>query len=114
MKISRVDSDDHAVVQVEGSLSVENLSQFEEELQGALKKGLHILIDLENLVFIDSSSLGVIVVFYTKLQAQKKHLILLNVSREINEMFSITGLSKRVKMSSSLDAALEHIRSNEL
>lgn len=114
MKIFGQDNEQYLLLRVEGSLSVENLNRFEGELNKAYESGKHIFIDLSKIVFIDSSSLGVIVVLFTKLLAQKRHLVLLNVNRDIGEMFTITGLSKRVHMSYSLEEALQFIRNTEL
>ncbi len=114
MKIIRETKEEYMLLRVEGSLSVENLNRFEGELNKTLEKGMHVFLDLSKLVFIDSSSLGVIVVFYSKLLEQKCHLVLLNVNRDIGEMFSITGLSKRVHMSYSIEEALQFIRNTEI
>lgn len=114
MKITIKEEDIYLLLGVEGSLSVENLNRFEGELNKALEVKKHVFIDLSKLVFIDSSSLGVIVVFFTKLLAQKCHLVLINVNRDIRDMFSITGLSKRVHMSISIEEALQYIRNTEL
>lgn len=114
MKIFEQDNENYLLLRVEGSLSVENLTRFEGELNKSLESGKHVFVDLSKLVFIDSSSLGVIVVFYTKLLEAKRHLVLLNVNRDIGEMFAITGLSKRVHMSYSLEEALQFIRNTEI
>ncbi|PKL41203.1 MAG: hypothetical protein CVV44_00770 [Spirochaetae bacterium HGW-Spirochaetae-1] len=112
MKLHSQYTEDYFLLKVEGSLSVETLNTFEHELLNAHNKGLHIIIDFSSLVFIDSSSLGVIVVFFTKQISVKKHLVLLNVGKDIMEMFEITGLSKRVHIFSSLDRALDYIHKN--
>jgi len=110
MKISKNIDDNYILMTIEGSLSVENLRHFEQEMHEALDKNLDLIIDLSEVVFIDSSSLGVIVVFFTKLNNINRHLVLLNVNKDIYEMFSITGLAKRVKICNSLDDALDHIK----
>lgn len=114
MKVFKKEEENYLLLSIEGSLSVENLNRFEGELNKAIDTKKHLFLDLSKLAFIDSSSLGVIVVVFTKLLAQKCHLVLLNVNRDIREMFSITGLSKRVHMSSSIEEALQYIRNTDL
>jgi anti-anti-sigma factor len=109
MKINVHNEEKYTLVEVEGSLSVESLNYFEKKLQGAYERGLNIIIDFSSLVFIDSSSLGLILVYFTKQTGNKKHLVLMKVNRDIYEMFNITGLSRRVKIFDSLDTALAHI-----
>ena len=105
MKINTQNEKNYTLIEVEGSLSVETLNYFEKKLQAAYERELDIILDFSGLVFIDSSSLGLIVVYFTKQMNSNRHLVLLRVNRDIYEMFNITGLSRRVQIFESLDDA---------
>jgi len=103
MKITTEIKDEFVLINVKGTLSIENISPFETLLNKYVDEKKHILIDLSEMTFIDSSSLGIIVVYYTKSEKNNKHFSLIN--GDIMQMFKITGLDKRIKIFDNLDAA---------
>jgi len=105
MKITTEMKDEFVLINVKGTLSIENISPFETLLNKYVDEKKHILIDLSEMTFIDSSSLGIIVVYYTKSEKNNKHFSLLNINGDIMQMFKITGLDKRIKIFDNLDAA---------
>jgi len=109
MKVSAESMKNHTVVTVKGTLSIENISPFETLLKKYVDSGSHILINLSDLTFIDSSSLGIIVVYYTKSEKNNKHFALVNVNQDIMQMFKITGLDKRINIFKSINEATEKL-----
>lgn len=107
MKITTEMKDNFVLIHVKGTLSIENISPFETLLNKYVDEKAHILIDLSEMTFIDSSSLGIIVVYYTKSEKNNKHFSLLNINGEIMQMFKITGLDKRIKIFDDLDSAVK-------
>ena len=65
--------------------------------------------DLSEMTFIDSSSLGIIVVYYTKSEKNSKHFSLININGDIMQMFKITGLDKRIKIFDNLESAAQNL-----
>jgi len=98
--------DTYSIISFKGSLSVENLNILEETLSKYYIKEHNIIIDLENISFIDSSSLGILVVYYTRLMEINKKLIVVKVNEEIKKLLEMTGISKKILIARSVDEAL--------
>lgn len=59
-------------------------------------EGVNIVLDFENVTYIDSSGLGVIVAFYKKIVKYNGNLKLVNLSNKLKRLFEITGLSELI------------------
>ena len=112
MKVTADTKDNYILLGVKGTLSIENISPFEAQLNRHVENKSHIIIDLADLTFIDSSSLGIIVVYFTKSEKNSRHFALINVNHDIMQMFKITGLDKRINIFSSLEDALDRLDLN--
>lgn len=112
MKVSTETNNEYTIVAVKGTLSIENISPFETILKNQIEDNKHIIVNLEDLSFIDSSSLGIIVVYFAKSEKNNKSFALANVNRDIMQMFKITGLDKRVKIFDSIESALTNLNLN--
>ncbi len=106
MKVNSEQRENYILISVKGTLSIENISPFETLVNRCVEQKSHILIDLSDLTFIDSSSLGIIVVYYTKSEKNNRHFALLNINNDIMQMFKITGLDKRIKIFNNLQEAV--------
>ena len=113
MKITTEMMANSILINVKGTLSIENIAPFETLLNKYVDEKMHILIDLSEMTFIDSSSLGIIVVYYTKSEKNSRHFSLININADIMQMFRITGLDKRIKIYDSLDAAMRALNINK-
>ena len=109
MKVSSEQRENYILISVKGTLSIENISPFETLLNKYVDEKTHILIDLSEMTFIDSSSLGIIVVYYTKSEKNNKHFSLININGDIMQMFKITGLDKRIKIFDNLNSAVKNL-----
>src|SRR5208337_2388616 len=107
--VSAEKKENYMLISIKGTLSIENISPFETLLNRHVDEKSHILIDLSELTFIDSSSLGIIVVYYTKSEKNNRQFALLNINADIMQMFKITGLDKRIRIFKNLDDALHNI-----
>ncbi|HQO38967.1 MAG TPA: STAS domain-containing protein [Spirochaetota bacterium] len=105
MKVTSEQKENFIVINIKGTLSIENISPFETLVNKHVEKKDNILIDLSELTFIDSSSLGIIVVYFTKSEKNNRNFALLNINPDIMQMFKITGLDKRIRIFSSIDEA---------
>lgn len=110
MKISVEDLGNALFIRIEGSLSVEDLKDFQDAMNSYLLQEKHIILDMTEVSFIDSSSLGIIVLFYSKLLQIKKELIITNIKPEIYQMFNLTGVSKRMRLFKTNKEALDFIK----
>lgn len=106
MKVTSEKRGNFVLINIKGTLSIENISPFETLINKHVDNNDHILIDLTDLTFIDSSSLGIIVVYYTKSEKNGRQFALLNINSDIMQMFKITGLDKRIKIFNSIEDAV--------
>jgi len=109
MKVTSEIKDNYVLISIKGTLSIENISPFETLVNKHVDSMDNILIDLSGLTFIDSSSLGIIVVYYTKSEKNNRHFALMEINPDIMQMFKITGLDKRIKIFQSIDEAVEKL-----
>lgn len=112
MKVTAEKKDNYILLSVKGTLSVENISPFESQLSKHVENKSDIIIDLCDLTFIDSSSLGIIVVYFTKSEKNNNLFALINVNHDIMQMFKITGLDRRIRIFNSLDDAINKLELN--
>ena len=66
MKITTDEKENYVVLEFEGSFSVENLKMLEKTLNKYYEMSKNIIVDLSGVTFLDSSSLGVIVLYLQK------------------------------------------------
>jgi anti-anti-sigma factor len=69
-----------------------------------------LLVDLNNVAFIDSSGLGAIASAHIKLNSMDGILKLINKKDDIRKILDITGLSKVIEIFPDLDTAIESIK----
>jgi anti-anti-sigma factor len=98
-----------AVVRISGTLSVENLGQFDKTLGEYLDTGVNAILDFSKLNFIDSSCLGIIVMYYSRYGEAGKILCISSLNSNIFQMFSLTGIGRRVPIYDSVEDALEYL-----
>ena len=84
----------------EGRIDSSNAPQIETEALGALDNapGKSITVDAENLEYISSAGLRVLL----KLAKRDSNLKILNVSREVYEVFELTGFSEMIHVERAL------------
>lgn len=110
MKISGIIQDTAAVMQIEGSLSSEEKLTFEKEIQKIYDKKLNLVIDLSNVNFIDSTTLGTIMKYHAQFRKIKKYLVLACLNKQTFDLFQLTGIARQIKIFDSLQGAQDFIR----
>ncbi|HOO71299.1 MAG TPA: STAS domain-containing protein [Spirochaetota bacterium] len=110
MKINKNDHNGSVILHIEGSLSVENLSFFQGTINQCFNENKNVLFELSEVSFIDSSTLGVIVIFYTKMAAKNLKVSIVNVKPEIYQMLNLTGVSKKIKVFNSMSEAIDDMK----
>lgn len=86
-------------VLIDGELDVSTCDKVKEHLYSLLdKEVLDIKVNLENLEYIDSTGLGVLIGVLKKLKVNNKEIFILNPRNNVNKIFTITGLDKIFKM----------------
>lgn len=102
----RVDSVCRIVLK--GEVDVYTSPQLKQELVDAVEDGcINLLIDLEQVGFIDSSGLGVLVSGLRRVKERSGTLRLVCTKENILKIFRITGLDKVFPVFSSMEEASE-------
>ncbi len=94
MNIAIDEAFNYITVTTKGTISIDNLSQFDGQIQSLIKLNKHIIFDFKDVIHIDSSSIGVLIMYNSKMQKNNKKLYLTEMNQELNQIFTITGLQK--------------------
>ena len=85
-------------VVVRGDLDMRTASQLERVLDDVIRQGARLVtLDLEQVDFLDSSGLRVIVAASSKLTEQEGELLLEGASSAVQRVLEVTGLIERLR-----------------
>lgn len=100
--------DDLTVVQVRGELDVFSSPRLREMLLDLVEEGgLHLVVDLSDVTFLDSTGLGVLVGIYHRLRARGGSLTFGGANDRVRRVFHVTQLTKIFVLHDSVGAALK-------
>jgi len=103
-------SEDVFVIALSGEVDLYTAPEFKQQLIDAVAEGArHVVVDLSETTFIDSTTLGVLVGGVRRLHENDGDLSLVCSDRNINKIFEITGLDKVFTIASSRDEALARL-----
>ncbi len=86
---------EHAVLEVAGEIDVYTAPKLREKLIELVSEGsYHLIVDLENVDFLDSTGLGVLVGGLKRVRNHDGSLQLVCTQEKILKIFRITGLTK--------------------
>jgi anti-sigma B factor antagonist len=98
---------EHTVVVVGGEIDVYTAPKLREQLIDLVSAGsYHIIVDMENVEFLDSTGLGVLVGGLKRVRAHDGSLRLVCTQERILKIFRITGLTKVFPIHGSVDEAV--------
>lgn len=101
------ETDGHTVVVVGGEIDVYTAPKLRDKITELVGQGHHsLIIDMENVDFIDSTGLGVLVGGLKKVRAQDGTLALVCNQDRLLKIFKITGLAKVFTIHPTQEAAL--------
>jgi anti-sigma B factor antagonist len=103
----KVDDDTH-VVAVSGEIDLFTAPEFKQRVSAPVDEGrTHVIVDLTETTFIDSSSLGVLIGAHRRLRRLEGSLVIVCSNDAIVKTFRITGLDGVFTIVPTLDAALD-------
>ena len=86
---------DAFVVTITGEADLHNAPELDRALQGVLGLGgTSVAVDLGDVTFIDSTTLGVLLRFQPRFRARGGELVIVTQDRRVIRTFEITGLDK--------------------
>src|SRR5215213_4740833 len=95
------------VVAVRGEIDLFTAPDFKQRVTAPITAGIdHVIVDLTETTFIDSSSLGVLIGAHRRLKSRGGRLVVACTRDAIVKTFRITGLDSVFTIVDSLEAAL--------
>lgn len=91
MKIIKTVNGTELTLKVIGRLDTSTSPAFESELSGSIEGVTDLILDFEGLEYVSSAGLRVILTAQKTMNRNQGKMIVKNVSREIKEVFEITG-----------------------
>ncbi|MBI5485658.1 MAG: STAS domain-containing protein [Deltaproteobacteria bacterium] len=109
MKFKTEDNGNVVVVFVkEERLDAHNSGELKTELNRLFESGsINLIIDLKDVLFIDSSGLGVLVSGYKNASTKMGSIKLSGLQAQVKSMFELTRLHRVFDIFSTVDSALE-------
>ena len=97
---------DRTVVEVGGEIDVYTAPKLREQLVELVQNGnYHLIVDMEQVEFLDSTGLGVLVGGLKRVRAHDGSLRLVCTQERILKIFRITGLTKVFPIHDSVEEA---------
>ncbi|WP_110927544.1 anti-sigma F factor antagonist [Bacillus massiliglaciei] len=98
-------------IRLKGELDHHTAGELREEAEAAIQRHRikHIVLNLEELHFMDSSGLGVILGRYKQIKETQGEMVVCAISPPIKRLFEMSGLFKIVKMELSEQNALQRL-----
>lgn len=101
------DTQNTAIVHVDGKIIGNTVAEFRQVLQQQLEIGNNnLIIDLTNVPLLDSTALGVIIITLQVLQRSDGKLVLLNPQQAVRSILEITRLTTILEVYDTKEAAL--------
>lgn len=99
------------IVRLKGELDHHTAENLRTKLEGAIgqKPGLHLVLSLKGLTFMDSSGLGVILGRYRQIAANGGKMVVCGVDPHTHRLFEMSGLYKIIALESDEQAALSNL-----
>lgn len=99
------------LIRLKGELDHHTAEQLRQQAENAITKHniKHIVLNLEELHFMDSSGLGVILGRYKKIKKYNGEMIICAISPAVKRLFEMSGLFKIVQVELSEKIALQRL-----
>jgi anti-anti-sigma factor len=109
MNLADKREDNYLILSVTGNIVLEDTSVLKESIEQYIEDATieGIIINCENVRFIDSSGLGLIVSIYKTLKKLEKQFALSSLSDRAMEIFTLTKLDNILTISKDDNAAME-------
>lgn len=91
MDVNKRQDGNAVIVEIVGRLNTNTAPQLERELQDVIGSTLELVLDCENLEYISSAGLRVILSTQKAMSRRRGSLVVRNVKPEIYEVFEMTG-----------------------
>lgn len=96
LKITELEKNDKICkMSIDGEMDINTYKKVKDKLNEIIdEESIDIELDFENLSYIDSTGIGVLIGILKKLNKNEQSLIIKNTKDNIKRLFNITGLDK--------------------
>lgn len=108
MKLETERRGETLIVRCQGELDMHTAIQFREGVQGQLRQKAisNLILNLDEVSFVDSSGLGVILGRYKEIRQRGGQMILVRLQPQVHRVFELSGLFKIMPVRRSEEEAL--------
>mgnify|MGYP006277792249 CR=1 FL=1 len=99
-------------LKLKGDLDLYNAPELRRTLSEYIEDGQAIILDCEEMGYIDSSGIGVLVSTYTQMRAKKLPMWMVNVGGSVRKVLKLTSLLGFFPIAESLEEAISMSASN--
>jgi anti-sigma B factor antagonist len=108
MKLLQKKFNDVAVVMISGDLlDASIVGEFKKEMTPVLQKEYHVVLDLNNIQFVDSSGVGAILSCLRTLNAEGGELKICSLTKPVRALFELVRMHKIFEIFETRELALE-------
>ncbi|MEH2244011.1 STAS domain-containing protein [Nostoc sp.] len=101
------------VIKLRGNLNATTSQEFRQNITDILINGAKIvLVDFQDVTFMDSSGLGALVLAFKTLRAADTQLVLCSINEQVRILFELTNMDKVFEIFPSQDAFHQVLVSN--
>jgi anti-sigma B factor antagonist len=99
MKIDVHKKDNYIIIDLTGSLDIYTSLDFKSVVENnVIDKGTTVIINLENISYVDSSGIGTLIKTYNHLENLEGNFIIANLKPIIEKVFRVAGLTNYFKI----------------
>ncbi|ALA51030.1 anti-sigma F factor antagonist [Shouchella clausii] len=109
LKIGLEQKEHVLLVRLEGELDHHSAKELRSQIEARLENIQHIVLNLAELSFMDSSGLGVILGRYKQIKANGGEMVVCAISPTIERLFEMSGLFKIIRLEESERFALQKL-----
>ena len=92
------------VIKLSGIVNTTNSQELRENITNLLDSGAKtVLVDCQDVTFMDSSALGALVLAFKTLRAADTKLVLCSINEQVRILFELTGMDKVFEIFPSQD-----------
>ena len=99
------------VIDVSGDMDLYNSHQLIDVVHKMMKRNIrYYVLNLDNLEYIDSRGIGVIILVYSETKDAKIHIRIANINGQVKKIFELTKLIGFLPIVESVGAGVEQLR----
>jgi len=107
MEIAKIEKDGVIIIALNGRLDAASAPDAESELNTISNSEVKLLIDLENLEYISSAGLRVLLVTAKQIRRNSGKMCICSLSETVSEVFEISGFSSIFDIAENREEALD-------